>query len=189
MGFEVIPSIVLREPALPPNNVIKNCRGTENRREKLRRILSVQYPLVCLFMRRWLLYLISLKNYDKSKVVNELIWWITILLYTFILLLRTTIVWMWFGFCTWMALYMNSIMHLCGCGSCECALVSRCGLVWYVDLLFDMSRWLWIKCYVYVDWFLDGTNFYVDFLLIWTAGLWVNNQNIKILWHIFMNSA
>lgn len=69
---------------------------------------------------------------------------------------------MWPGFYMWIALYIDSIMHLCGCGQ-----VSRCGLVCCMDWLFCMNnRDYEEKCcvdvdFVNVDWFVD-----VDWFLL-----------------------
>lgn len=52
----------------------------------------------------------------------------TYLIYTFIGLLITTVMWMWTSFCMWIALYMDSILCLC-----------ERGFGCYVNLLFDKN--------------------------------------------------
>lgn len=74
------------------------------------------------------------ENYDAIKVVSE--WY---LLCTFIALLITTVVWMWIISIMWIAFCMDFVLRLCECGFC------RCGLVFYVGLLFTRAEaMLWV---------------------------------------------
>lgn len=96
------------EQALVPNDMIKNCLGTEKKSEKPRKDpaiaskkLRVPYPFVSL--QEQMTSLINVvQKLDTIKVVSELIF-----LCTFILFLITTVLWMWISFLCGFVFIMN----------------------------------------------------------------------------------